>query len=273
MTDHEIRALVKLATDDNPKIAQEARQALVHHGTAALSELRDLADVEPTLAAELTQRIQARALEADWIALARQPDIEQAALLLDRWHNPLLDPAALAARLDALAAPLRGQFDGLSAREGARALRDWLCEVKGFRGNAEQYYAPENSLLSEVLRTRRGLPLTLSLVYLGVAKRAGAPLYPIGIPTHFIVRYGEARDGIYLDPFHQGAIMTRQDVQRFLVHQGVHWTPDHLEPMAAHPIVLRMLRNLINAYAQRGDADRTWQVLRFLDIWTDHGMV
>ncbi|MCB0076616.1 MAG: transglutaminase family protein [Anaerolineales bacterium] len=264
---NEIDALLTLAADDNPKIAEEAQRALLAHGEAALPALRELADSDPTLAAQLSQRIEGRVIEEDWITLARRPDIEAAALLINRWYDPLLDPAQIRAQLDALAAPLQGQFDVLPPRQGAVALRDWLSGAKGFRGESEQYYAPENTMLSYTLRAKRGLPLTLSLLYLAVAARCGAPLYPIGIPSHFIVRYGEGDEAVFLDPFHKGVLLTRQDVQRFLVHQGVHWTPDHLEPMAAHPIVARMLRNLVNAYAMRGDAEQTWQVLRFLDLW------
>lgn len=276
MSEKDIRALIRLLEDSSPTLAERAADALVEYGVAALPALQELADRRPARAAALRQRIEARLLEEEWESLSRHPDAEAAALLLARWLDPLSNPAALTAHLDALAEPLRGsiptQPDPVGYRRDALTLRTWLAEVQTFRGNVEDYYAPENSLLPHVLESRRGLPLTLCMVYLFVARRLGAPLHPIGMPSHFIVRYGDAEEGLYIDPFHQGALMTREDCRRLLRHhvpQRV-WQDDYLLPISDHSLIERMLRNLVNAYAQRGDERAVVQTVKYFEIWTDH---
>lgn len=275
MSENDIRALVRLLDDSNMALAERAGEELVGFGAAALPALQEFADRAPNLAATLAQRIQARLLEAEWVALAQQPDAEAATLLLARWQDPLLDPADITAQLDALAEPLRGALPTLPQRLGYRrdalALREWLAGAKRFRGNVEDYYAPENSLLPQVLESRRGLPLTLSMVYLFVARRLGAPLYPIGMPTHFIVRYGDETSGIYIDPYNQGAIMTREDCRRWLVQQRRgDWREDYLKAISDYVLIERMLRNLVNAYAQRGDEAAVAQTVKYFEIWRDY---
>lgn len=273
MSNKEIWALVRLLDDSNAALAEQARDALVGFGAAALPALQEYADANPALAARLTQRIQAQVLEDEWAALAQNPDAEAAALLLARWLDPLLNPARIVLQLDALAEALRGALPGAPNRTGYRrdalALREWLAAAKGFQGNQENYYVPENSLLPHVLETRRGIPLSLCMVYLFVARRLGAPLYAIGMPRHFIVRYGDEREGTYIDPYNQGALMTREDCQRWLIQQGLGWREEYLRPVSDHSLIERMLRNLVNAYAQQGNEHAVVQTVKYLDIWTD----
>jgi regulator of sirC expression with transglutaminase-like and TPR domain len=274
MSLHEIQALLRLIDDDNLALAEQARDTLVEHGAVALPALQEFADINPLLAANLTQRIKARLLEAEWAALARQPDAEAAALLLARWLDPLLDTEQITSQLDRLAQPLRGTLPTTPTRGGyrreAHALREWLAIAKGFRGNVEDYYAPENSLLPHVLEQRRGLPLTLSMVYLFVARRLGAPLYGIGLPGHFVVRYGDDANGIFIDPYNQGALMTHADCRRWLAQQNVPWREAILRPISDHAMIERMLRNLVNAYSMVGDQHAVAQTVKYFEIWTDH---
>ena len=271
MSQKDIQALVRLLDDSNPKLAEQAGDALVEFGAAALPALQELADHRPTLSGLLTQRIRAQLLEKEWATLARLPDAEAASLLLARWLDPLIDPADITTQLDALADPLHGALPTAKTKEAYRRdallLREWLAGVKGFNGNMENYYAPKNSLLPHVLQSRRGIPLTLSMIYLFVARRLQAPLYAIGMPSHFIVRYGDAVNGIYLDPFHQGALMTNNDCRRLAKRFGHNWRDEYLKPVSDHTIIERMLRNLINAYIQQQSEPAASQAIKYLKIW------
>nr|MBA3531539.1 hypothetical protein [Ardenticatenales bacterium] len=163
MNENELRALLRLLHDDNESLAQQAGEVLIReYGAVALPALRELADQKPGLAARLAQQIEARLLEEEWSALAQTPDAERAALLIARWLDPLIDPAQITAQLDALAEPLQGTLPSgqgaVAYRRDALVLREWLAGAKRFRGNQENYYAPENSLLPHILETRQGLP-------------------------------------------------------------------------------------------------------------------
>lgn len=274
MNINDIPALLRLLEDSNPEIAHEAARLLVLFGAEALPALQEFADHNPTLATRLTARIEAQLLEKEWIALARQPDAEKAALLVARWLDPLSDPEHLKRQLDALAAPLEGAIPSEANRMGYRrdalALRDWLANTKRFRGNRADYYAPHNSLLPYVLERRLGIPLSLSMIYLFVARRLGAPLHPIAMPSHFIVRYGTAADGIFIDPYNQGSLMTANDCRRWFIRHGGLWRNSYLNPVSDYLVVSRMLHNLAYAYEQRGNPAAHAQTIEYLQIWTRH---
>src|SRR5262245_3996778 len=127
----------------------------------------------------------------DFRAYAAQPDVEldllEGALHIARDARPGLDAAAVAAELDALAAPLAGRRLGtLPVLGQARALADRLFLDAGFHGNTTNYYDPKNSFLDEVLARRTGIPISLSVVYVEVARRVGVRASPVGFPGHFL---------------------------------------------------------------------------------------
>jgi len=118
----------------------------------------------------------------------RRYELEAGSLLLARLANPRLDEAACRAQLDAMAARCRELIaEPSSTREKCRALNRVLFHEWGFHGNTEHYTDPRNSFLDQVLERRTGLPISLSVVYLLVAARAGIELEPVGLPGHFLV--------------------------------------------------------------------------------------
>lgn len=108
--------------------------------------------------------------------------------------------------LDALAGQLPFRPGG--PRAWAVALRELLGERYGFRGSAADYQRLESSLLHEVLQRRRGLPILLSVVWLEVARRAGAPVYGVALPGHFVVGFGPVDEQVLADPFDGGRVLT-----------------------------------------------------------------
>ncbi|RSN44274.1 hypothetical protein DMH12_31745, partial [Streptomyces sp. WAC 04229] len=145
-------------------------------------------------------------------ARAERPDLATLLLLLGAEADGALDEAGLDAaqvELDRLAGEL--PFRPGSPRAWAVALRDLLGERYGFHGVAADYQRLESSLLHEVLRRRRGLPIMLSVVWLEVARRAGAPVYGVALPGHFVVgfgpEYGPEEERVLADPFDGGRVL------------------------------------------------------------------
>ena len=144
-------------------------------------------------------------------------DLGLACLLIGAETHPDLDVDAALRLLDQLAedvAPAVAQ--ARSADEVAAALGTALGARAGFRGGEEDYGDLRSSLLHEVLRRRRGLPILLSVVYVEVGRRVGRQVLPIGLPGHFVVGVPEAPDGppVLLDPFAGGVVCSRDDVLR-----------------------------------------------------------
>jgi regulator of sirC expression with transglutaminase-like and TPR domain len=182
-------------------------------------------------------------------------DLAEAALLIAQEEYPGLDPRPYLERLEILARRVKSlRPRGAGPREDAAALNAVLFDEEGFSGNEEHYYDPRNSFLNEVMDRKTGIPITLSLIYMEVARRAGVPVAGVGLPGHFIVRHmGEAEPPLFIDPFHKGAFLTPEAcgerVQRIYGGKAA-FRRDYLEPVPGFAVLSRMLYNLKNIYVE-----------------------
>ncbi|MFD6994658.1 tetratricopeptide repeat protein [Streptomyces sp. NPDC059943] len=194
-------------------------------------------------------------------ARAERPDVALLCLLIGTEADPALDEAGLDAaqiELDRLAGMLPFGLEG--PRAWATALADLLGTRLGFRGTPGEYRRLEASLLHEVLRRRRGLPILLSVLWTEVARRAGAPVYGVALPGHFVVGLGvpeEPDQQVLVDPYAGGRLLTRKDTETLVTGAtGAPLEPSMLTPAEPLHVVVRILNN-IRAWAstrpERGD--------------------
>lgn len=192
-------------------------------------------------------------------------DLEQGAFLIARLSEDAeLDPHEFRKSLDALALPLRGMLNAVPDNEHAERLevfRKYLFEELGFRGNTENYYDPENSYLTHVLQFRQGIPVSLSVLCLLLARRVGLPLSGVNLPGHFILKYQASGYVMYMDAFNEGNLLTESDCLNFLVRQGLEPSAAYLARASALTILKRMYRNLINYHSATGNV-RVEKILR-----------
>jgi regulator of sirC expression with transglutaminase-like and TPR domain len=217
---------------------------------------------------------------AAFAALMRERDealpLDRAAALLARGiAYPDLDVEAIVAQLDYVAAGLRPRLPLL--REPfpmVEALRRYLGEELRFRrpesDREDDYYDPRNSFLNDILGRRIGIPIGLSIVYLEVARRVDFQLVGVGMPLHFVIKHplGEAPpDGIFLDPFLGGALVTPAELRQRFEAQFRGQTPfaDHyLGAVTKKQILTRVLQNLKQIYLARENLRRALTVLDYL---------
>ena len=197
----------------------------------------------------------------------RSVGLARAAMLLSTDEYPALNIQRSLTRLDDLADDaLQSALIGARTDfDAARRLAVFLAETHGFRGAAgPSYYDPRNSYLSDVLETRVGIPITLSLVLIEVGRRLGLPLTGIGFPGHFLVGCGPNRRGesLLLDPHAGGVIVDRAECEMRLQALGILFDPEvHLAPISTRDLFLRMLGNLHAIYANAGDLTRALRVI------------
>lgn len=199
-------------------------------------------------AAEARSRFAAEVLKPDrWVNLAR------ASLLIGAEEEPgACDVAHCLARLDEMGEEScsRALSEGGSRVE---SLNRYLFDVQGFVGNESHYYDPRNSMLHRVLERRTGIPITLSIVYIEVGRRAGLKVDGVGLPGHFIVRASEEGGDTYLvDPFN-GKVIDEDECQKRLdvIYEGkITLGQEHLREVGARLILLRVLGNLKAVYLQ-----------------------
>jgi regulator of sirC expression with transglutaminase-like and TPR domain len=198
-------------------------------------------------------------------------DLAEAALALAQTEYPDLDPSAYIARLAELAEQGRTAAGDVEPAEKARRLAKFLFCDLGFSGNEKEYYDPRNSYLNEVLDRKLGLPITLSVLYLDVASRLALPVYGVGLPAHFVVKFQDGPEEMFIDPFHGGAILTEAEccaVVSGVFRRPVKPSPAFFARVGPRQIVRRMLANLRNVYLSRQDLTRgirTIETLLILD--------
>ncbi|EFF92906.1 transcriptional regulator [Streptomyces sp. e14] len=179
-------------------------------------------------------------------ARGERPDLSALCLLVGAAGDGALDEDGLDAaqmELDRLAGELPYRPGGPLA--WARALCELLGERYGFGGSAADYQRLDSSLLHEVLRRRRGLPILLSVVWMEVARRAGAPVYGVALPGHFVVGFGPAGEQVLADPFDGGRVLTGADAELLVAGAtGAPLKPSMLEPADPLDVVLRILNNV-----------------------------
>ncbi|SDT96983.1 Transglutaminase-like superfamily protein [Verrucomicrobium sp. GAS474] len=291
-------AILKLLGDDDTSMVHLVMEQLLADSKTALPRIEtllheaDAADASGQAAKELRRALRElrgqERFEALRLRCARIVTLEEFEEFC--WHvalcgNPA-DPTATVdtarSRLDAWAAQvreqLRPQTKAASPLSQLEALRTILAEEGGLRGNADNYYDPKNSFLDRVILSGRGIPISLTAVYLLVGRRAGILVEPIGMPGHFLARIGT----LYLDPFHEGLAVDgealREMVRRSASAADAPEEARHALRALAHPMPLalmarRMVVNLVNIYEEREEEAATearWrQVLRWIEEGID----
>jgi regulator of sirC expression with transglutaminase-like and TPR domain len=194
------------------------------------------------------------------LARAEPLDLVEASLLVAAEEYPRLNLPTEINRLAAMgeeAARRVAQCKNPFAR--LDALRTYLFDELGFQGNGEQFDDPRNSYLNEVLNRRIGVPLTLSIVYLDVAKRAGLEARGVGLPGHFIVRVDEQGRSLLVDPYHAGNVVTEEDCRELVIRttgRASLFKRDLLDGTSSRAMLVRLLLSLKRIYLAREDYAR-----------------
>ncbi len=197
-------------------------------------------------------------------------DLAEAALLIAKEEYPDLDVRRHLTRLDQMGAAVHSHAG--PTRDPYRliaALNDYLFREQGFHGNREDYYDPRNSFLNDVLDRRTGIPITLSVVYMEVARRIGLRLQGVGMPRHFLVKYTGPDEEILINVFDAGTLLSRGDCQRLMdrLSDGkLAFEPRFLAAVDVRKILFRMLTNLKVIYFNRQDYERALSIVERLLI-------
>jgi len=137
-----------------------------------------------------------------------------------------------------------------------RSINLVLFKKEGFHGATENYQHPENSYLHHVIEKRKGIPLSLSILYLSLAQRMRVPIFGVNLPAHFIMMYRDANEEFYINAFNQGAIFHKSEIDAFIQNVQLSPKPEYYNPCANIDIVKRMLVNLRNSYISMNNTEK-----------------
>lgn len=269
-----IKALIRLLSDENDRVAKTITQKLVEIGDSAVPLLLEAEIEQPEMARRIEQvldEIRGFRLEEELRALATgsktQLDLETGAFLLGRYAYPSLEVPAYSRQLDEMAAEVRSRMGRrVSGEEAVKTLNRYLFTEQGFRGNTKNYYEVDNSYLNRVLDRKTGIPISLSVVYLLLGRRLELPVHGIGMPGHFLVKFESDRYKVFVDCFNSGALLTERDCARFLMQAGYGFEEKYLQRSSTRAILVRMLKNLLAIYHRLDEEVKAARLTRFIEL-------
>jgi regulator of sirC expression with transglutaminase-like and TPR domain len=211
-----------------------------------------------------------------------QPDLFEGALLIAELIEPQEDLDAARRTVASLAARVSAAVE--RGEKPFSALCRVLFTEEGYRGDEESYDLPSNSSIARVLARRRGMPITLSIVAVEVARLSGLRLTGIGLPGHFVIGGPDAPEGMFLDAFDGGALYEAEGLSRRLASifgSPVALPPEILAPDPPRAILSRVLGNLRRSYERRNRWEEALAALGFADalepddpmLWRERGLL
>lgn len=265
MIDLDLDACLRLLDDPDETVGEAVRQKLHDMGREVLPSLR--ATVESTE----NELVHQRAVDVErefriddltsliLLVLAHKRtetdiDLQEALVLLNGFGRPEDDRTAIADYLDALALRVHEKFIAMHPANDLTqlmALHTILYDEEGFHGAVEEYYDTKNGYLSSVIARRTGVPVSLAVIELLLAERTGLDIRGVALPYHFVVYVPEV--DIYVDAFHGGTFLSREDCRTFIQRSGLTFDENMLRPVKNLDIVVRILRNLSFAHARAGE--------------------
>ncbi|EAZ89421.1 SirB1 family protein [Crocosphaera chwakensis] len=198
----------------------------------------------------------------------KQINLAKAALIYAKYEYPKLQIQDYLTSLDIIAERVKDSLpSNLYPLKVIKTINHYLFQELNFKGNKTNYYDPSNSYLNEVIDKKIGIPITLSVVYLEIAKRLDFPMVGIGMPGHFIIRPEFENVGIFVDVFNQGEILFKEDCEIKLqeIYQQPVTLKDHLlTPVSNQQILGRMLTNLKYIYLNNEDYPKMLRIIELL---------
>lgn len=198
-------------------------------------------------------------------------ELDVAALVAAEWEYEGMDVSHYLRELDGFAERVQRnqQRERREPFGELRALNRTMFQELHFRGSDDDYYDPRNSFLHQVIERRTGIPISLSVIYIEVARRAGVRIEGVSFPGHFLVRYDHDDSAVILDPFRMGLTLDATDLEVLLKRASgpdAELTAELLAPASKRQILLRMLTNLAHIYRDRGDVMRSLEVLERMHV-------
>jgi regulator of sirC expression with transglutaminase-like and TPR domain len=272
LKEQELNALISLLEDPDETIYHEIQAKLLSLGHDVIPMLEhawenSFDSLLQNRIENIIHKIQFDNIEGDltnWVR-KEQDNLLKGILLVARYQYPDLDDKKIIKQVEQIKQDVWLELNNnLTALEKVRVINHIIFDVHGFGGNTTNYHAPQNSYINNVLESKKGNPLSLSILYLVVAQDLGIPIYGVNLPEHFVLAYvdeeshfpvyGEAPEKIlfYINPFSKGAVFSRKEIDAFLKQLKLPLEQTYYEPCPNVDIIRRVFRNLILAYEKLG---------------------
>jgi regulator of sirC expression with transglutaminase-like and TPR domain len=287
--DNQLRAMILLLEDPDEAIFSEIKERLLSLGAPVIPALENV--WESTFNHNLQRRIEDIIQVIQFSHVKEELrlwadtggiDLLQGTLLIARYQYPDLDEEDIRRQIELIKKDIWLELNpNLTAFEKIRVLNHILFDVYNFTGNTANYHAPQNSYINNVIESKRGNPLLLSILYSCIAQGLNIPVFGVNLPEHFILAYvdefterkspdEEEPILFYINPFSRGAIFSRREIDTFLKQLNLEPLRIFYESCPNTEIIKRQLRNLIASYEKLGYPDKVKDLNDLLEILTYH---
>ncbi len=281
MADKEIKVLINLLDDPDQEVFQVVSEKLRERGIEAIPSLEKA--WESSLNQELQEKIEELIHEIQfgyicdelriWVNTGGQ-NLLYGAYLVARYQYPDLYFSEIEEQIEVLRKDAWLEIHhNLTALEKIRVLNHVIFGVHKFSRNSTNFYSPRNSFINQVFETKKGNPISLAIIYAVVAERLDIPIYGVNLPLNYILAYKDDfydEDPyhilFYINPFNRGMVLSRKDIDRFLIQQKLTPRKEYFTPCSNTTTIERVLRNLIFSYEKMGYSDKTEQINQLLTI-------
>lgn len=277
----EFKNLIKLLDDEDENIYGNIKERFLLHGSPSSEFLKTYSGSENILikkrATEIISIINFEETEQKFKRLIDQDKsniLEEAVFLIASMGYPGIIIKDYISQLDTMAYDI-----GLLLKESVKSgnknildtlniINEYLFFKKGFKGNEDNYYDPDNSYMNKVMDEKKGIPVTLSILYLLISRRLNLPVYGLSLPGHFILKYSDENEEFFIDPFNKGIIISIKEAQKFIKNIGM--TDEefkeipYLKNSTDREIILRVLRNLSEIYKKEGELIKPEQIEKIM---------
>lgn len=284
-----ILALIRLIDDPDESIYAHVHDRLLSYGADAIPYLensweeQDFGLLFQNRIENLIHEIQfeetKRSLK-QWIE-SSDKDLLAGSIIIAKYQYPGLDEVALRNHIQAIQKDVWLEINNKqTALEKIRIINKIFFDIHHFKGNAKNFHSPLNSYINTVLETKKGNPLSLSIIYSVIAQNLNLPIYGVNLPNHFILAYmdefavnqflPDTNDhGVlfYINPFSKGSVFSAQEIKEFLDGINQPHLRDYFEPCSNTAIIKRMITNLIGSFQEVGNSEKVNELIELRDLF------
>ena len=273
----EIESLMFLMEDPDPFVQEQVQLRFKELGDRAVPLLDQIRvqtkdKVEKKRAKDVLHKLTFSTLKGDFAELllegvGNRAQLERAVITLARFGHPTLRESEYVKTLDHFADMIRPSLRyKRSEREKMRILMKFIFEDLNFRGDNKDYHNPANGFIDQVIERRKGLPISLSLVAMFIARRLQLPVFGVNMPIHFMLTFVGEKEEQLIDPYDQGAEVSYDQCYFFLKKNNVTPKPEHFKMASDIDIIARCIRNLMHSYERNEEHDRVQELKSLLEL-------
>lgn len=286
-----VQALIRLIDDPDDHVYVHVRDQLKSYGPDAIPYLENSWESEDfglmfqNRIENLIHEIQfetTREMLRSWIS-SDHKDLLEGAIIVARYQYPGLEEEKIRAEIDQIRKDIWLELNpNQTAFEKIKTFNKVFYGHHHFQGNSKAFHSPLNSYINTVLETRRGNPVSLSLIYSIVAQSLGLPVYGVNLPNHFVLAYMDEHlinnmtgnknpYGVlfYINAYSKGSLFSEKDIHQFLGQLKLSPTRAYFEPCPNTRIIQRMLTNLVSSFQQVGNADKVAELVELRKLFEE----